>query len=153
MRVLTEDRERLPQLEYVYLADSPSEARKRRLELSGVRFNKSFALLRFANVTTRDAAEQLRDKLVLIDMEQATPLEDGQYYLFQLIGLRVVADGAEIGRIKEVIQTGANDVYIVDGDAHGELLIPAHEETIVGIDFEAQIVTMTLPDGLISERG
>ena len=152
MHVLTEDRERLPQLEYVYLADSSSDARKRRLELRGVRFNKSYALLRFANVNTRDAAERLRDKLVLIDMEQAAPLKDGQYYLFQLIGLRVVVDGAEIGRIKEVIQTGANDVYIVENDAHDELLLPAHDETIAGIDFDAQIVTMTLPDGLIPNR-
>ena len=63
--------------------------------------------------------------------------------------MQVVADGTEIGSIKEVLQTGANDVYIVQSDIHGELLIPAHEETISNIDFDSQVITMSLPEGLI----
>lgn len=149
MRVLTDNREQLPQLEHIYLAESPDDMRKRKLALEGVRFNKSYALLSFVGVNSRDDAELMREKLVLIDREQAAPLEEGQYYLFQLIGLRVIADGVELGSITEVLQTGANDVYIVDSDCHGELLIPAHDETIASIDFEAQVVTMTLPEGLI----
>ncbi len=151
MRVLTDNREHLPSLKYVYLADSPSDKRKNKVELDGLRFNKAYALLSFAGVSSRDEAELMRDKLVMIDIEQATPLEDGQYYLFQLIGLSVIADGAEIGLIKEVLQTGANDVYIVENEFHGELLIPAHEETIASIDFEARVVTMTLPEGLFPD--
>lgn len=149
MRVLTDNREDLPSLEYVYLADSPADKGKNRLDLKSLRFNKAYALLSFNGVDSRDEAEALREKLVLIDIEQATPLEEGQYYLFQLVGMRVVAEGVELGAIKEVLQTGANDVYIVDSDIHGELLIPAHDETIVSIDFEAQIVSMTLPEGLL----
>ncbi len=151
MRVLTDNREHLPSLKYVYLADSPTDTRKNRLDLEGVRFNKAYALLSFVGVDSRDEAEALRGKSVLIDMDQAAPLEDGQYYLFQLVGMRVVTEGVELGAIKEVLQTGANDVYIVDSDIHGELLIPAHDETIADIDFDAQIVSMTLPEGLIPD--
>ena len=149
MRVLTHNRDHLPTLKYVYLADTPTGKRKQKRNLEGVRFNKAYALLRFAGVNSRDEAELLRQKLVLIDIEQAAPLEDGEYYLFQLVGMRVVADGVELGAIKEVLQTGANDVYIVDSPDHGELLIPAHNETIAAIDFDASVVTMTLPAGLL----
>ncbi len=149
MRVITEDREQLPALEYVYLADSFRDARKRKISLAGLRFNKAYALLSFAGCHSRDQAETLRGKLVMIDREQAPPLEDGQYFLFQLIGLRVIADGSELGRIREVLQTGANDVYIVESDAHGELLIPAHDETIAEINFDAGTIAMTLPEGLL----
>jgi len=151
VRVLTENRDQLLDLDYVYLADSPEDERIVRLDLSQVRFNKTYALLSLAGCSSRDDAEQLRSKLVMIDTEQAVPLDGEQYYLFQLIGLQVVCDGEKIGQVKEVLQTGANDVYIVDSPAHGELLLPAHEESIVSIDFESQVITMALPDGLIPD--
>ncbi len=151
MRVLTENRQQLLDLEYVFLADSPEDSRRIRLDVHKVRFNKTFALLTLAGCNSRDDADRLRSKLVMIDPEQAAPLEGEQYYLFQLIGLRVLSNNKEIGQVKEVLQTGANDVYIVDSPAHGELLLPAHEETILNIDFEAQVITMSLPDGLLPE--
>ena len=151
VRVLTENREQLLDLEYVYLADSPSDKRRIRLDLNSVRFNKAFALLSLAGCSSREDADRLRSKIVMIDHEQIAPLEGDQYYLFQLIGLQVVCDGTQIGNVKEVLQTGANDVYIVDSPAHGDLLLPAHDETIVGIDFESQVITMSLPDGLIPD--
>lgn len=149
MRVLTDNREQLPQLTYVYLAESAADKQKRKIALQGLRFNKAYALLSLAGCHGRNDAEQLRGKLVMIDKDQAAPLEEGQYYLFQLFGMRVIADGAELGCIKEVLQTGANDVYIVASDRYGELLIPAHEETISSIDFDEKVVTMNLPEGLI----
>lgn len=151
MRVLTENREQLLNLEYVYLADSANVERRTRLQVERVRFNKAYALLTLEGYSSRDDADALRSKLVIIDREQITPLEGEQYYLFQLIGLRVVSAGKAIGIVKEVLQTGANDVYIVDSPAHGELLLPAHEETIVSIDFDSKVITMSLPEGLIPE--
>lgn len=149
MRVLTENREQLLDLDYVYLADSAEDRSRVRLDVKNTRFNKSYALLSLVGYNNRNDAERLRSKLVMIDSEQAAPLEGDQYYLFQLIGLQVVSDDKTIGHVKEVLQTGANDVYIVDSPAHGELLLPAHDETIVRIDFEARVITMSLPDGLI----
>ncbi len=150
-RVLTENREQLLDLDYVYLADSPEDKRRIRLAVKNVRFNKTYALLSLAGYSSRDDAERLRSKLVMIDPEQAAPLEGEQYYLFQLIGLQVVCADKTIGRVKEVLQTGANDVYIVESPAYGELLLPAHDETILSIDFESRVIAMALPDGLIPE--
>ena len=152
MRVLTEQPDRLPQLDHVYLADAPDDAAPKKRALNGVRFNKSFALLSLASCSNRNDAELLRGKVVMISIDQAAPLEDGQYYLFDLIGLRVIADQIEIGRIREVLQTGANDVYIVEGEKFGEILVPAHGETIQDINFEAGVITMALPDGLLPAR-
>ena len=149
MRVLTDYPERLPLLESVYLGASPRDAALEKRALNGVRFNKELALLSIAGCRNRNDAELLRDKVVMIGIDQAAPLEDGEYYLFDLIGLRVIADGIDIGEIKEVLQTGANDVYVVDSAAYGEVLIPAHDETIVKIDFAAETVMMSLPEGLL----
>ncbi len=151
MRVLTENREQLLDLKYVHLADSPNDERRTRLQVERVRFNKAYALLTLEGYSSRDDAEGLRSKLVMIDREQITPLEGEQYYLFQLIGLQVVSAGKAIGIVKEVLQTGANDVYIVESPDHGELLLPAHEETIVSIDFDSELITMSLPEGLIPD--
>ena len=149
MRVLTENRDGLLELEYLYLSASAVDTRRIRVDVNGIRFNKAYALLSLAGYRSRDEAERLRGNLVLIDREQAAPLEGEQYYLFQLIGLRVYSDDQEIGQVKEVLETGANDVYVVDSPAHGELLLPAHEETIVSIDFDSRVITMSLPDGLL----
>ncbi len=149
MRVLTDYPNHLPQLDCVYLGDSPDDTALERHGLEAVRFNKDVALLSLVDCHSRNDAELLRDKVVMIGIDQATPLEDGEYYLFELIGLSVVAEQIEIGRIKEVLQTGANDVYVVHSDAFGEVLIPAHEETIVDIDFAAETITMSLPEGLL----
>lgn len=151
-RVLTEQPDRLRRLDRVYLADAPDDAAPEKRALNGVRFNKSYALLSLAGCRNRNDAELLRGKVVMISIDQAAPLADGQYYLFELIGLRVIADQIEIGCIKEVLQTGANDVYIVEGEEYGEVLVPAHSETIQNINFEAGVITMALPEGLLPAR-
>jgi len=152
MRVLTDDPETLPQLDTVYMGESPDDAEPRRYEMKGLRFNKKYALLHLEGCHTRNDAETLRDKKVLIRLDQAAPLAEGEYYLYELIGLRVFADDLEIGRVKEVLETGANDVYVVEGDEYGEVLIPAHDETILNIDFDAGFITMALPEGLLPPR-
>ena len=78
-----------------------------------MRFNKDFALLTLDGCRNRNDADLLRKKIVMIDIADAVPLEQGEYYLFQLIGLNVYCDGQALGVIRDVLQTGANDVYVV----------------------------------------
>ena len=151
MRVLSKQPQDLKSLRYVYLADGEDAVRER-VAVSNLRFNKAYALLKLAGVSNRDQAEELRGKLVICDIAQLPPLDDGEYFLFQLVGMRVVADGVDVGKVREVLETGANDVHIVDSDKHGELLIPAHEQTIDDIDFERGVIEMTLPEGLIPQE-
>lgn len=151
MRILTENREQLPKLTHIYLADSPQDQDAQKRPLKRFRFNKEYGLLTLSGCEDRSDAERLRDKTVMIDAGQAAPLGAGEYYLYQLIGMQVVADGVELGAIKQVLETGANDVYVVHSDTLGEILIPAHAETLVKIDFASQIVTMSLPEGLLAD--
>ena len=149
MRVLSQYPDQLKSLRHVYLADSADSPAAAPIPLRNLRFNKAYALLKLEGCDTRNDAEALRGKLALCDLEQLPPLEAGEYFLFQLVGMRVMANGGEIGRVREVLETGANDVYIVDSAAHGELLIPAHDETIDELDFDAGVIWMSLPEGLL----
>jgi len=154
MRVLTATRDYLPELGYVYLSDAEKydaeeASRKQRHEVKTLRFNKRFALLALDGIETRNEAELLRGKLVSIDAAQAPAPQAGDYHPPQVLGMRVFTADNELGVVREVLETGANDVYVLASEGYGELLLPAHEETIVAIDFERQRITMELPDGLL----
>ncbi len=115
--------------------------------LTGVRFHQDAMLLTFKECTTRDEADALRGALVEILVEDAIPLEEGEYYHFQLIGMHVTTEeGDMLGDIVEVFTPpGANDVFVVHG-SRGELLIPAIEDVVIDLDVEAgRVVIRPLP--------
>ncbi|MDQ7030368.1 MAG: ribosome maturation factor RimM [Ardenticatenia bacterium] len=141
-----DDREMLQRLERMYV----DEANPRPLEVMGVRFHQRHALVQFKGVTTRSKAEELRGLYVLIPKAWAPPLGEDEYYVHQLLGLRVVTEeGEELGRIVDVLFTGANDVYVIHGGPHGEILIPAIKEVIRAVDLEADEMRVSLMEGLI----
>lgn len=113
------------------------------------RFHKDWVLLKLAGYDDRDAAQNLRGKLLLIKEEQAIPLEDNEYFLYQLVGLAVVSeDGENLGELVEVIETGANNVFVVHGQ-YGEILIPDTREVVREIDFDRGQITVYLLPGLL----
>lgn len=86
----------------------------------------------------------------MVTREDAVPLDDDEYFVADMIGLTVVTeDGEEFGSLKDVIETGANDVYIIDSKEHGEVLVPAIKECILNVDIEAGKMMIHLLDGLI----
>ena len=133
MQVWTQFPEHLSEISTVYLGD---EQRPRRLRHVGVA--KGNATLALQGITDRESAEELRGAVVRIDREQAAPLEEGEFYQFELIGLDVeTEDGELVGKLVEIIETGANDVYVVR-DEHGkETLYPALKDVVPVIDVEA----------------
>ena len=85
---------------------------------------------------------------VWIALEDAVPLEEGEIYLHQMMGLRVVTvDGEDLGSVTEIIETGANPVYVVRG-SQGEILIPDTDQVIQSVDLTAGLVTVRLIEGL-----
>lgn len=120
---------------------------RRPFTLTGVRFHQGAMLLTFKECATRDEADALRGALVEVAMEDAIPLEEGEYYHFQLIGMHVETDAGDVlGEIVDVFTApGANDVYVVHGP-RGEILIPAIEEVVIDLDVEAgRVVIHPLP--------
>jgi 16S rRNA processing protein RimM len=153
MRLLTAYPERLRTLKTVYLARKPDSTTPRPFAITSVRFHQQYALVRFEGVPDRDAADRLRGLFVLIDVANAVPLEEGEFYLYQLLGLHVVTDdGRTLGTLTEVLETGANDVYVVRGEPYGEVLIPVTPDTIVKTDIAARVLTVKLPEGLLPEQ-
>ena len=105
-------------------------------------------VLKLAGVETRAAARALAGEEVAVPAADAPALPEGEYYHFQLMGLRVVTEeGAELGYIREVIVTGSNDVYVVAGP-EGETLLPAVRSVVLGVDLELGVMTARLMEGM-----
>ncbi|MFN8529417.1 MAG: ribosome maturation factor RimM [Anaerolineae bacterium] len=150
VRLLTDYPERIRALKTVYLAESPDAAQVTSYEVEGIRFHQAYGLLKLKKIDDRNAADLLRQLLVLVDLKHAVPLEEGEFYLYQLIGLRVETESGEtLGTIKEVLETGANDVYIVDSPQYGEILIPALEWVVIKTDIPNGIMIIRPPEGLL----
>jgi len=145
-RVLTDFPERFETMEWVYLGNE-FEAMPYRLE--SFRWHKQNVLLTLEGVTNRTQAELLKGQLVQVPLEEAVPLPDGSYYLYQLIGLKVEdTSGKFLGVIKSVLETGANDVYVVEHEGQ-ELLLPAIPDVVKSVDITQGIMVVHLLDGLI----
>jgi 16S rRNA processing protein RimM len=149
--ITTDHPERLVQHAHFYLAhpDSPEEAQ--RYSVEKIRQHKEIALLKLEGCDDRNEAEALRDLLVQIPLEEAVPLEEGEYYHFQLVGVQVeTEDGEWLGQVAEVLETGANDVYLVRGP-RGEILLPAIADVVLELDLEAMRMVVRLLPGILGE--
>lgn len=105
-------------------------------------------LIKFTGIDSPQDAEELRNEPVFIGKEHAIPPPPGAYYHYQLLDMRVVtAAGDELGLITDVLQTGANDVYVVKG-AERETLVPALADVVKAVDTERGVMVVDLPDGL-----
>ncbi|HVX30213.1 MAG TPA: ribosome maturation factor RimM [Nitrolancea sp.] len=133
MQIWTHFPEHLVDLRSVYLGD---EERPRRLRHVGA--SRGHATLSIQGVSDRSAAEELRGTVVRIAREQAVPLDEDEFYHFELIGLKVETEAGEpLGTVTEIIETGANDVYVVKDAEGNEVLIPALKEVVPVIDLDA----------------
>lgn len=107
-------------------------------------------VLSLGGVTSREAAEELRGQEIAIRESDAAPLEAGEYFIHQLYGLTVVTeDGATIGRVREVLETGANEVLVVARPAQPDALIPMIHDVIQHLDIPGGRVVVRLIEGLL----
>lgn len=131
VKVLTDFPDRFEQMKTVYLGDAHSQ---QEYQVKSTRWHQDMVLVAFKSVPDRNGAEQLRDLYLKIPISEARPLEPDVYYQHQLVGLTVLTDAGEtLGRLTEILETGANDVYVVSGE-RGEILIPATKEVVQIID-------------------
>ena len=146
LEVLTGFPDQLGRLKRVYLGDEAV-----RHDVVCFRWHGDELLLQLADVRDRNRADSLRGQLVQVAREEAVPLQAGQYYEHQIVGLNVVtADGQALGQVVEVLATGANDVYVVQGP-RGEILLPARVEVVRAIDLDAGTMTVLLVPGLMPD--
>lgn len=149
MLVYTAYPEQIPYMEEVLIG---SEETFEPYKVETIRFHRDAVLLKFVGIDDRNAAEGLRDLLVLVPIDIGAPLEEGEYYTYELMGVSVFTDAGEfIGVIEEIWETGANDVFVLRGSQRGEVLIPDTEEVVQSVDLDAQKMIITAIPGLLDE--
>jgi 16S rRNA processing protein RimM len=137
--------ERFSWLDTVYIGEPDPQP----IAVESVRLHKSFVLLKFAGYESREQVERLRGQWVQVPEEEAIPLEEGEYFLYQLIGLQVFEDtGQFLGELVDMIETQANNVFVVQTGSQ-QVLLPDTEEVVLAIDFENGRMTVHLLPGLL----
>ncbi|HML31457.1 ribosome maturation factor RimM [Sporomusa sphaeroides] len=117
------------------------------LKLESARQHKKMILLKFSGFDSMNDSERLRGKLIKISRQDAVKLPEGQYYIFDIIGLTVVTeDGEQLGSITDVLQPGSNDVYVVKQQDNKELLLPAIKEVVKKIDIAGKQMVVKLQE-------
>lgn len=115
------------------------------LHIVQVKFFKQFVILKFQEYDDINQVEFLKNAKLIVSRDHAIKLTKNEYYIADLIGIKVITDaGEELGSISDVLQTGANDVYVIDD----ELMVPAIKECILDVNLEDGIMKVHLLEGL-----
>ena len=143
----TDDPRRFRRLKEVVL-DTGRE--KLNLEIEGVKFFKQFVILKFKGLDNINDIEKSRQKSLYVTRKNAVRLQRDEYFIADLIGLKVQdEDGTELGTVKDVIETGANDVYEVEMADGRSLLLPAIKQCILNVDVENGMMQVHVLEGLL----
>lgn len=122
----------------------------REVKLESAKFFKQMVIVKLGGVEDRDQAEALRQAELYIYRSQARPCEENENYITDLIGLKVVSDEGEmVGTCTDVMETGANDVYVITCTDGKEVLFPAIPQCILKVDLEAGEMLVHVMDGLM----
>ena len=106
-------------------------------------------ILKFKELQNINEVERFRGKSLYVTRENAVKLQKDEYFIADMIGMRVVStEGEELGTLTDVLQTGANDVYVVEQNGASQLLLPAIKDCIRDINMEQMVMTVYLMPGL-----
>ena len=142
----TDDVHRFEELNSLLL-DTGREYRE--LEIQNVKYFKQYAILKFRGIDNINDIEKYKGKSLYVTRENAQHLDEDEYYIADLIGMELyLEDGSRFGTLKDVMETGANDVYIVKKEQTPDLLIPAIKDCIKNVNIEEGTMIVHLLPGL-----
>jgi 16S rRNA processing protein RimM len=145
VEVFTDFPDRLQTKAVVYAGEThiPLTIRRQRNHNDGI-------LLEFEDFITPEQVGRFRNQILYIVLADAVDLPEGEFYYHELLGLSVLNEtGESLGKVTEIMQTGANDVYVVTNDAGNEILLPAIAEVILDVDLDSKIIKVHLLPGLV----
>ena len=120
--------------------------------VEGIRWSTKFLLIKLKGIENPEEAAFLKDKYLEINREDTIPLPEDTYYFFELVGLKVLdSQGNYLGTIEDILQTSANDVYVVKQEKSKELLIPALKKVVREVDLDNKKMVVELLPGLLDE--
>lgn len=143
----TNDISRFDDLEKVYIKTRKDE---KLYKVENARYHKNMVLLKFEGIDNPEQADMLRNAFLEIDREDAIPLEEGTYFIADLIGLEVYTDDEKIlGKVEDIYNAGANDIYVIKDELGKQILLPGIDEVIKEVDLEKSKIIVHLIPGLI----
>ena len=143
----TDDAKRFKELKKVILGTGKEYIP---MEIEHVKFFKNMVILKFKGYDNINEIEKYKSRDLLITRDQAVDLAPDEYFITDLIGLAVVSDqGVELGTLKDVLETGANDVYVVAMKDGKELMLPAIGDCILNVDLEQRRMEVHVLEGLM----
>lgn len=112
-----------------------------------VRYHNDKIIIKFKGCDSRDDAQKLTGKMLSVPRSEAMPLNEGEYYTFDIIGLLVFDDNGEyLGKVVNVLETGSNDVYVARDDNGSETLIPALKSVVKEINLKDSRMVVSMPE-------
>lgn len=143
----TDDLHRFEELKEVFLDTGKNQIP---LEVERVKYFKQFAIVKFRGIDNINDIEKYKGRSIYVERTNATELQEDEYYIADIIGMDIYTeDGMYFGKLQDVMETGANDVYIVKSEQYGEVLIPAIRQCILDVDIKENKMKVHLMDGLL----
>ncbi len=147
IKPFTDDINRFDDLEKIYIEKNNN---KKEYEIEEVKYHKGMVLMKLKGVNTPEEAELLRNYYLKVKREDEPELEEGTYYIVDLIGLDVYSDdGKLLGKLDDIFNTGSNDIYVVKDELGKQILFPAISDVVKDINLEEKKIIVHILNGLI----
>lgn len=143
----TDDIKRFDKLKTIYIQNKKGI---KEYEVQEVKYHKNMVLVKLKGIDNPEDADLLRQSYLLVDREKEEPLEDGVYYIVDLLGLEVYTDENQLlGTLEDIYNTGSNDIYVVKNQLGKQILLPGISDVIKKVDLEAKRIVVHLLKGLL----
>lgn len=147
IKPFTDDIRRFDKLETIYIENKKG---RKEYKIEEVKYHKNMVLMKLEGIQTPEQADLLRQSYLLVDRDKEEPLEEGVYYIVDLLGLEVYTEeGQLLGKVDDIFNTGSNDVYVVKDELGKQFLFPGTSEVLKEVDLEKRKITIHLIPGLM----
>lgn len=147
VKPFTENIEQFEELEKIYIKNKDG---KKEYKIQEVKYHKQMVLIKFEGIDNPEDADLLRGSYLLINRKDAKPLEEGTYYIVDLLGLEVYTDeGVLLGKVDDIFNTGSNDIYVVKDELGKQVLLPGIDNVIKQVDLENKKIIVHIIPGLM----
>lgn len=147
VKSFSENIKRFDRLKKVYVEN---KGNKTEYEIEEVKYHKNMVLIKFKGIENPEDANLLRNSYLVVDRANEEPLEEGIYYIVDMIGLEVYTEEGELlGVLDDIFNTGSNDIYVVKNELGKQLLLPSIKEVMKEVDMENKKIIVHLLPGLV----
>ena len=147
IKPFTDDINKFDKLKKIYIK---KENTKKEYQIEEVKYHKQMVLMKLKGINTPEEADLLRGSYLIINREDEEPLEEGTYYIVDLLGSEVYTDeDVLLGKLEDIYNTGSNDIYVVKDELGKQVLLPAISDVIKNIDIKNKKITVHIVSGLM----